>query len=136
MHLALKRWQFSVTILRKCAPFIFSPHFPTPSSIDRKRTEWENGGGYPPSSISLPSQSFHGACQRGEREECNGAIYSNCCYFKKKRERKENLSFSPLSTHPSSTETMTGQCGCPFSVCCGPPPLPNSSHHLLTRPAI
>lgn len=56
--------------------------------------------------------------------------------LKKKRERKENLSFSPLSTHPSSTETMTGQCGCPFSVCCGPPPLPNSSHHLLTRPSI
>lgn len=57
-------------------------------------------------------------------------------FKKKKKERKENLSFSPLSTHPSSTETMTGQCGCPFSVCCGPPPLPNSSHHLLTRPAI
>lgn len=93
MHLALKRWQFLVTILRKCAPFIFSPHFPTPSSIDRKRTEWENGGGYPPSSISLPLQSFHGACQRGEREECNGAIYSNCCYFKKKKRVKRKSIF-------------------------------------------
>lgn len=59
--------------------------------------ELKEGNGGRMMADSLPSWCFHSACQREQREECNRAIYSNCCRLKK----DISLSSSPPSAHRS-----------------------------------
>lgn len=110
-----------------CAPFIFSPHF-LPVLIEKKKSgvvEWSR---HPHLSL-FPPRCLHGACQRGGRNECNGAIYSNCCRLK-----KEKISFSkppppPPPVNPPFFPPVEDreQCNCPSFVCC----VPTSSLTLL-----
>lgn len=95
----------AVLLSPPCVHFIhflprLHPSSPTVSLnlIERKKKREERGR-HPPSSASLASPCSHGACQGGEGEECNGAIYRSCCRYKKK---SFSVSPSPLSSHPSS----------------------------------
>lgn len=102
-----------------CAPLIFSPQFPLFYWISLRE---KNGNGerrQTSSLIYLSSLTMLVQRMSGEREECNGAIYSNRCLLKRKK--SISPSPSPLYTHPSSLLKTREKCNCPPSVRCVPP---------------